>query len=696
LNLKIRPPGGEGEFMSAVKGRAFVANVPPGKPALIRFANEDGKVRHRSQRLRAAFVFIGWLIGSGLIASTAALAEQTAPDLILLFTHDLHSSIPSHRALDGQGRIEPRGGFARIAAMIKAEREKFGERVLAVDAGDMIIGSFFQTLFQSEAPEFRLLGLAGFEAATLGNHEFDFGPSGLARALAAAKAKGSRLPLIASNTVFDSADGRDDTLEAAWKDYPVRDFLILEKNGLRIGIFGLVGRDAADDAPDAVPVTFADPLVRAREITTILREREKIDLVIALSHSGTSSDRKNSADEKLARTVPEIDVIISGHTHTRLAAPIHVGSTLIVSAGERGEDLGVLGLVRVPGGRFQAASYELRPVTADIPEDPLIAAEISALQTVLDKEAGASTGLRSDEVVAETAFALTPQSSGPDNEGREVGLGDLIVDGFRRAVRLAEKNRPHDPLLVIFPWGHIRDSLLPGLITVDDVFRVLSLGIGPDGRPGYPLVSVWLTGREIRRLFEVETTIAPGKEDAHLQIAGVSFRFNPRRVPFDRVTRIEVEYPDGTIRPLESERLYRIVSNLYMARMIAYVSRASHGILKLEPKDASGRLRTDFENLIIDADPVAPAGQEIKEWVALAEFLRSFPDTNGNGRPDVPVSYAVSAGRIKAEPSWNPVKLVAGAHGPTLIVLGLIIGLSLSVFVIVRIIRRRRALKIRR
>jgi 5'-nucleotidase/UDP-sugar diphosphatase len=415
-----------------------------------------------------------------------------------------------------------------------------------------------------------------------------------------------------------------------------------------------------------------------------------------LSHTGPTADGSKYSDLKIAEAAPGIDVIVGGHTHTRLTSPIRVGSTLIVSAGERGEDLGALGLIRSADGRFRAAFYELRPVTADIPEDPATAAQAAGLREILTKAAETLLGSRTDMVAAETAFPLTPRFFGPENEGREIGLGDLVADSYRWAVRKAEGGRPDAPILVVHPWGHLRDTILPGLITVDDVYRVLSLGIGPDGRPGYPLVSIWLTGREIRRLFEVETTIAPGKEDAHLQIAGASVRFNPKRVPFDRVTRIEIEDVQGTMRPLEPKRLYRVVANLYMARMIEYVSRASYGILKLEPKDAAGSLRTDFENLIIDADPSVPGVQEIKEWSALVEFLRSLPDTDGNGTPDIPVSYASSAGRLAAEPSWNPVKLVAGAHGPTFILLGLIVGLPAILIIIVRAIRRSRARKIRR
>jgi 5'-nucleotidase/UDP-sugar diphosphatase len=646
----------------------------------------------RARGLRTAV--LGGAVGLGTLLAFPAVG-QTPPDLVLLFTHDLHAAILPHRVLGPDDRVEIRGGFARIASMIRAEREKSGGRVLAVDAGDMIVGNLFQMLFQNQAPELRLLETAGFDAAGFGNHEFDFGPAGLARALTAAKAHGARLPLVASNTVFDPADQRDDTLETAWKEYPVRDYLVLERNGLRIGLFGLMGPSAADDSPDALPVTFADATAQAREMTTILRDREKADLVVALSHTGSTADGSKYSDLKIAEAAPGIDVIVSGHTHTRLSSPIKVGSTLIVSAGERGEDLGALGLVRAAGGRFQAVFYELRPVTENKPEDTA-AAQAAGLREILNKDAETFLGYRPDMVAAETAFPLIPRFSGPKNEGREIGLGNLVTDAYRWAVRKAEGGRPAAPLLVVHPWGHLRDTLMPGPITVDDVYRVLSLGIGPDGRPGYPLVSIWLTGREIRRLFEVETTIAPGKEDAHLEISGASVRFNPKRVPFDRVTRVEIEDAEGVMRPLEPARLYRVVANIYMARMIEYVSRASYGILKLEPKDAAGRLRTDFENLIIDADPAVSGVQEIKEWAVLVEFLRSLPDTNGNGLPDVPASYASPAGRLAAEPSWNPIKLLAEAHGPTFILLGLIAGLSAILIIIVRAICRRRARRLRR
>jgi len=641
---------------------------------------------------RTAIVLaLALVLSPGFPSAGAPAAAQGQSDLVLLFTGDLHSAVLPHRVVTEGGRIEVLGGFARIASMIKAEREKEGDRVLAVDAGDMVAGSLFQVLFQSEAAELRLMHAAGIEVATIGNHEFDFGPAALARALTTAKVKNAAIPLVASNTFFDSRDDRDNLLEAVFADYPVREYLVLEKNGLKVGLFGILGETAADDAPDAAPVTFSKQIVRARELTAKLRDTEKVDLVIALSHSGISSNPKKSEDEKLAREVPGIDVIVSGHPHVPIRFPVVVGSTLIVGVGDRGEELGYLRLRRGADGRFAAESYALRPVTADIPEDPAVAAEVAAFRAQVDSSVTEAFGFNPEDVVAETAFALLDERKPSLGTSWEIGLGDLVVDAHRAAVAASEPGgwKEKVPAIVIHPWGQLRDALLPGPITGNDVFSVLSLGVGPDGKPGYPLVSVWLTGREIRRLFEVETTVAPGNEDAHLQVAGAKVRYNPRRIPFDRVTGLEIAEGDGTLKPVEPDRLYRVVANLYMARMIGYVSKASYGILKLEPKDAEGKPRTDLENLIIDGDPSAPGVQEIKEWAALAAYLKTFPDTDGNGVSNIPASYAVSAGRLVDEPSWNPVKLLAGIHGPTIAVLVLGLLVLILLWLIVRKIRRR-------
>jgi 2',3'-cyclic-nucleotide 2'-phosphodiesterase (5'-nucleotidase family) len=590
-----------------------------------------------------------------------AQAAPSAGQLSLVFTHDLHSYFLPHEVFTGEGRPAGRGGYARIARLIRQQRALKGDRLLLVDAGDFSMGTLFHTTFTTEAAELRLMGEMGYDATTFGNHDFDFHNDGLAATLRIARSKGGRLPaIVASNVVF-SGHAAEHALREAFRQYPVRDYIVLERNGLRIGLFGLMGKDAADDAPFARPVTFADPVTHARRVVEILQNREKVDIIVCLSHSGTWPVKKQSEDEILAREAPQIDVIISGHTHTALRRPIVIGKTIIVSAGSYGEFLGVLDLDYTRGKGVNPTSYALEPVTTDLPEDPQLAADISRFKNTVDRVYLAPFGYRYDQVVAESDFHLEPLSSIYANP-RETGLGNMITDACRYAVEKAEGKNDEPVHLVIVPLGLIRGSFRQGRIGVSDVFGVLSLGLGMDGVPGYPLVTLYIRGDEIKDLLEVHTSVAPGKTDAHFQLAGVRMTYNPHRLPFDRVTAVRVRDADGIYRPPVPSKLYRICMNSYMANMVEFVQRASHGLIRLTPRDRAGRPVSDIRDARIDADPTRPGIQELKEWIALATYMKSFPDTDGNGIPNIPDRYRAPEGRITAAPSWNPVWLIAGGN----------------------------------
>ena len=338
------------------------------------------------------------------------------------------------------------------------------------------------------------------------------------------------------------------------------------------------------------------------------------------------------------------------------------------------------------------AGYELKPVTKDIPDDPDLASEIAAYRKDVDKGYLAAYNSRGDQVVAESAFDMETLDYAQAHPG-ETGVGDMITDAFRFTVEKAEGPR-YEPIdIALEPLGVIRDSFLKGPITVADIFRALSLGLGTDGDPGYPLVAYYITGKELKDLLEVETTVGKMKNDAHLQFSGVNFSFNPHRIPFDRVTSIQVRNPRGVYEPVDPEKRYRICMNYYTAQMVGYVRNASYGLLSITPRDREGRPVTDTRQAIIDADAIAPGVQEIKEWVALAEYMKSFPDLDGNGIPDIPARYRQPEGRFSPSPSWNPIRLIAGGNWITYGAIG--IGILLHILGIVligfffRLIRRR-------
>ena len=632
------------------------------------------------------------VIATGFPRMDVATGGTTARErLVILFTHDLHSYFLPQRVAAPDGPPLERGGYAKLLSLIRENRE--ADRTLLVDAGDFSMGTLFHTTFMTEAAELRLMAAMGYDVMTLGNHDFDFRPDGLARMLRKARATEKKLPVIVASNVVFSSDGKGDgNLKEAFREYPVVPYTVIERRGVRIGLFGILGKDAQVDAPFAKPVTFGDPVKTSKKMVDLLKNKENADLIVCLSHTGTSPGKKNSEDENLARAVPEIDVIVSGHTHTVLSKPIVVGKTLIVSAGSYGAYLGRLAVDYEKGAGVTLADYDLKPVTGEVPDDPGLLREIARYGKDVDKGYLAAYGYRVDQVVAESAFDMETLGYAQANPG-ETGIGDMITDAFRYAVEKAEGSRYEHIDIAIEPLGLIRDSFLKGPITVADIFRTLSLGLGTDGEPGYPLVAYHITGKELKDLLEVETTVGNMKRDAHLQFSGVNFSFNPHRIPFDRVTSIAVRNPKGVHEPVVPEKLYRVCMNYYTAQMVNFVRDASYGLLSITPRDREGRPVADTKQGIIDADAIAPGVQEIKEWVALAMYMKSFPDTDGNGVPDIPERYRQPEGRFSPSPSWNPIRLIAGGNWITYGAIGIgillhILGIVLIGFVF-RLVRRR-------
>ena len=313
---------------------------------------------------------------------------------------------------------------------------------------------------------------------------------------------------------------------------------------------------------------------------------------------------------------------------------------------------------------------------------------MAQFQTDVETKYLSAFGLKFSEVIARSPFDFESVAYAYAHPG-EVGIGNLITDAFRYAVRRAEGTHGRTVDVVIEPLGMIRSSFLSGAITVADVFRVLSLGLGPDGKPGYPLVTTYVTGRDLMKILEIEASVSALKEDAHLEFAGVKFAYNPIRLPFNRVMWAEIVGEDGSLRPVASDSLYRVCMNLYTAMMVSNIRQLSYGFASIQGLDSSGREMSSSLDGIVDADPDTPGKQEIKEWIALEEYLQSFPKSS-DGVPAVPDRYYGQQGRIIVESSLNPISLFRNPNGVTIVAVVLVGGIGIVVWrFVVRPIRKR-------
>lgn len=248
----------------------------------------------------------GLFLGLGGYALPSQAAKNKLTKITLLHTNDLHSHIDPFP--DSDPKHPGLGGFARINALVKRIRAK-EEHLLLLDCGDIFQGTPYFNFFNGEA-ELKLMSKMGYDAGTIGNHEFDNGIVGISSQL-----KNMNFPFINSNYDFMGTE-----LEGKIQPYK-----IINKGDVKIGIFGLgVELDGLVASKNCEGVVYNDPIFVAENMVKILKDKQQCDLVICLSHIGYSGDEGEISDLELAKNTCGIDVILGGHSHTLLETATRV------------------------------------------------------------------------------------------------------------------------------------------------------------------------------------------------------------------------------------------------------------------------------------------------------------------------------------------------------------------------------------
>ena len=633
-----------------------------------------------------ALALAGVLLLAAVPCAWPVCAQDAAPGTAvdIVFTHDTHSHLNTFTTMV-DGLETELGGFARMNTLIEAQRAQNPD-TLVIDGGDFSMGTLIQTVFETQAAELRMLGYLGCDVTTLGNHEFDYRSKGLANMLTSAQASGDAVPaMVVCNVDWDTMEAEGLTegqqrLKDAFAAYGVSDYTVLEKGDVDIAVVGVFGKDALACAPTC-ELKFEDPIEAVKQTVADIKANEDVDMIVCVSHSGTWEDESKSEDELLAKAVPDLDLILSGHTHTEIEKPIQHGSTYVVSCGEYGKNLGELTLTQQADGRWAMSAYELIPITSDIAVHAATQQTIDNFMDTVDTDYLARFGYTKDQVLAENDIVFSTQKD-LENIHEEHNLGDIIADAYVYAVENAADYDGVPVDLAVVPSGTVRDTYARGDITVEQVFNSFSLGIGADGVPGYPLISVYLTGREIRTAAEIDASVSDFMTTARLYCSGLNFTYNPHRLLLNRVTDVCLE-DDGQRVALEDDKLYRIVADLYSGQMLSAVTDMSYGILAIVPKYADGTPITDFEDVIITEN-----GRELKAWDSIARYMASFADTDGDGIANVPAYYSTTHGRKLVDTSRSPLALLKSPNKFTAVYAGLLAVAVLLIVLVVLLIRK--------
>ncbi len=588
------------------------------------------------------------LLSFGMLSGCDDDGDNNIRSLTILETSDMHNHASGYGPYadytpeDTSDSDSVTGGYARLAGEIsdiRAERDAEQIPVVLVDAGDFFMGTIYD-LASMPPVTLAFLKAAGYDAVTLGNHEFDWGPAGLAMMLGAGLNSGFDVPIVATTMVTDPDDSADDGIEALVAGQTIVSKKILEtSNGLKIGILGVFGPDAIQDMPAAAPVTFETDYAFIQGKVDDLKQNDKVDMVVVLSHGGVETDGTGD-DADLAENVTGIDVIASGHYHTAAGEALTKGesNTIIMSPGYYGQWLSRLDLeYNRKTGKVISSKYTLVPIDDTVEGDPAVNLLVENAETEINATL-AQFGLGgAGDPVGSTSFTLGLEPF------TESGLGNMTADALRFAASQTSAV-PYD--VGVVADGVIRDYLYPGktgVITLADAYNVLPLGISPvTGTPGYPLMSVYINGPELRTMCEISASLSRALgNDFYLNVSGIRYEIDPQGTPGAMVQRVYLvpgndfeTVSSGTQIDITDETtLYHVVADYYMLRMMDVA--VSMGI-SIVPKDSEGNPipKEAYLDHRVDMDPSSDGIQELKGWTAMLAWFQYLAQAHGGVVPE--------------------------------------------------------------
>ena len=450
-------------------------------------------------------------------AADAAAGDPTsgpAPRkrLRVLATNDFHGNLAPTRTSGGA----PIGGAAALATYFALEREGFGgDPVLLLDGGDVMQGTPVSNLTRGRSTV-EYYNAAGYDAAAIGNHEFDWGPAVLRERMAQAA-----FPWLAANIVVAGSD-----TTPSW----IRGATIIERDGVRIGILGLITQETptATMAEYVRGLEFDDGAATMNRLVPALR-REGVDFVIVVAHAGAYCEdaTRNCEGEMidwLERTTAKPDLVVAGHTHVVVRSREH--GVPIIETGSWARTYGVVDLERIS---TDSVDVWIRgtpvPWTQRVTADSAVAAIVA--------RAEAEVGPQLDRVIARAAEEIP--RGGIDNP-----MGRLIADAQRAAT---------GSQIAIMNAGGVRAPMPAGPVTWGDLYRIQPFG--------NKLMVLKLTGALLRDA--VEHALSGTNPGAHL--SGLDVQYDPRRPPGERIVSLRLD----TGEPIDPDVIYTVTTSDFLA-----------------------------------------------------------------------------------------------------------------------------------
>ena len=597
----------------------------------------------------------------------------------ILFTSDLQDHVLSSRVVDGEETKEV-GGYARLASLINMNRT---DDTIVIDGGNFSTGTSFSALNSTNAPDLTLLSTIGYDAIALGDEEFTFGTQSLSDMINASE---NTTTLLTGNLSFSDSDSSK-SLKNALSTRGAASYKIVEKNGIKIGLFSLINEEKEISSD----VSLADAVDTAKDIVSSLQE-EGTDYIVAIAHGG------NDFAHEIAKKVDGINTVIAAcgtDANTKIEKEDDVN---IVSCGKNGQYLGVLDINK---DSYSVDGYQLVEITTDIEENEDIRNRINDYKNNVNSQIFDSYDLSIDDSLANNPYNFT-EIDHTTTELVNNNTADLVTDAYayayddwytewyeawkdkkkqmlKAAQSLLENETSEEesteeqtteeqteeatatpeatattetevskrieeiqnmkPTVKKRAIGLISQKEIQGTftkdnITVQDAYNVVPNGIGSDGSSGESLILLFLKGSDIRKLCEYDATVTRNNNlEDQLFFSGLKYTYSDYRQDYNHVEEVYVDAVNDYYIPISNDDLYPVVTTLTLAKDLLNLSSKTDGNYQIQYYDENGG-----KILSLNSNVLTYKKKELKSYTAIASYVSEM-SRNSEGKSEVTSSY---------------------------------------------------------
>ncbi|MCH4007264.1 MAG: bifunctional metallophosphatase/5'-nucleotidase [Eubacterium sp.] len=544
------------------------------------------------------------------------------------------------------GASESVSNMDRIGTYYTDEQKAYPVSFL-MDTGNASSEAPLSAIFSSQAPVYRIMGAAGYDAVGIGRGELSFGASSVASALNAAVKSQDIVPYLSCSNVSVSG-----SLKKAYKNFGVENYTLITRYGKKIAVFSVISKSAFDKA-GITGVKYSDYVKTAEQTVRKIQKKVDPDLIICLANTTDSSSLTESS--KLS-SIPGLDLVLTGGGKGKTQESS--GKAAVVQSAAASS-------LNTVVFKTSGKSYKYsKVITADlnkVSKKASVTSEIKKYNKLSDSAYFSKYGLPYRETLADNSIDFG-SASALSQSRTDLGFTNLLTDSYIYAARHMAGVKQSDVVSIMSPKT-VSSVFSKGTLTSGDIYADLGSG-SSGGTSGSSLKYFYLTGKELQNVAELTSSEYKSDASKRLYFGGVSYIYNPHRVLSNKVYQFRLKDQNGNTKKVDSSKRYLVVADENAAAVLKTISKGHGQSLSVSPKASNGHALSNIPYLKSGSKPV-------KVWGAAARYVKSMGS--------IPSKYSKSGVRMVYDGSILPSHLLKETNG----VAGIILAIAVIVIAVV-------------